>query len=61
MARPIQATPTLRGEDAKRLLRDLEDVCSPEEAQRRIEYGRKLRAEMMRPKSPRQTNAKRRG
>jgi hypothetical protein len=35
MARPIEPTPILEGEDAERLLRDLENVCSPEEARRR--------------------------
>lgn len=53
MASPIEATPTLKGADAQRLLRDLEDVCSPEEAARRIERARAVRAEMMRPKIPR--------
>jgi hypothetical protein len=50
MARPIEATPTLEGEDAERLLRDLADVCSPEEARRRIKYAREQLAEMTRPK-----------
>ena len=50
MARPIEPTPILEGEDAERLLRDLENVCSPEEARRRIEWARAKRAEMMRPK-----------
>jgi hypothetical protein len=50
MASPIDATPTLKGADARRLLAELENVCSPEEAARRIERARVLRAEMMRPK-----------
>jgi hypothetical protein len=50
MASPIDATPTLKGADARRLLAELENVCSPEEAARRIERARSLRAEMMRPK-----------
>jgi hypothetical protein len=49
MARPIEATPTLTGEDAERLQRDLANVCSPEEQRRRIEYAKRLRAEMMMP------------
>jgi hypothetical protein len=49
MARPIEPTPTLRGADAKRLMDELRDVCTPSEAQRRIEYARAARAEMMRP------------
>ena len=36
VAKPIEPTPVLKGEDAERLLRDLEKVCSPEEAERRI-------------------------
>ncbi len=32
----IEATPVLNAEDSDRLLRDLKDVCSPEEAERRI-------------------------
>jgi hypothetical protein len=51
MARPIEPTPTLQGEDAERLLRELANVCPPEEAQRRIELARRERAEMMRPKN----------
>ena len=35
MARPIEATPPVEGEDAVRLLRDLENCCSPEESERR--------------------------
>lgn len=50
MARPIEATPTLRGRDAKRLLDDLARVCSPEEQARRVQHARKQLAEMTRPK-----------
>jgi hypothetical protein len=50
MASPIEATPTLRGKDAKRLLSDLKSVCSPEESARRIRYAKEQVAEMMRPK-----------
>lgn len=50
MSRPIEATPTLEGKDAERLLRDLEKVCSPEEARRRIEYAKVELARMMQPK-----------
>lgn len=53
MASPIEATPTLKGADARRLLAELEDVCSPAEAARRIKYAREQVAEMMRPKIPR--------
>lgn len=50
MAKPIQPTPTLRGEDAERLLRDLVDACTPAEAERRIAYARRQLAEMTRAK-----------
>lgn len=36
MAKPIEPTPTLYGEDAEALLRELENVCSEEEAERRL-------------------------
>jgi hypothetical protein len=52
MANPIEATPTLKGEDARRLLEDLQEVCSCEEKARRIARARAARAETMRPKSP---------
>lgn len=35
MAKPIEATPTLHGEDAVRLLESLPNVASPEEIARR--------------------------
>jgi hypothetical protein len=50
MARPIEPTPTLKGKDAKRLLRDLADVCSPEEARRRQDTARSALDELTRPK-----------
>jgi hypothetical protein len=43
-------TPVLEGEDAERLLRDLENHASPEEMERRTEAAEKLLAEMTRPK-----------
>ena len=47
----LAAAPTLLGgEDAERLLSDLEDVCSPEEAARRSAYARDQIEEAMRPK-----------
>lgn len=51
MAKPIDPTPTLHGEDAYRLLRDLEDVCNPDEARARVTMARQELAEMMRPKT----------
>lgn len=51
MARPIEPTPALRGEDAKRLLREVEQVCSPDEIKRRIERAKQMRASMMLPKN----------
>jgi hypothetical protein len=51
MAKPIESTPTLQGEDAERLLSDLANVCSVEESRRRATYARSTLAEMMRPKS----------
>ena len=49
MARPIEPTPVLEGEDAERLLRDLENTCSPEEARRRVQKARELLAKVMVP------------
>lgn len=40
MAKPIEATPPLFGEDARRLLESLEDCASPEEISRRREESR---------------------
>lgn len=50
MARPIEPTPKLSGEDAERLLSDLANACSPEEADRRIALGRGELARMLRVK-----------
>lgn len=47
MARPIEATPPLDAEDWSRLVRELEDVCTPEEAERRIAWARRELARMM--------------
>jgi len=47
MARPIEPTPVVEGEHAERLLEQLEDVCSPEEAARRIAAARKLLAKVL--------------
>lgn len=49
MARPIEPTPVLEGEDAERLLRDLENTCTPEEARRRVAKARELLAKVMVP------------
>lgn len=51
MASPIEATTTLRGEDARRLIESLENRCSNEEAERRMAWAKKAMAEMMRPKN----------
>ncbi len=51
MASPIEATPTLRGEDARRLIESLENRCSNEEAERRMAWAKKVMAEMTRPKN----------
>ena len=40
MARPIEPTPKLRGEDARRLLRDLERRCTPAQYKARVEAAR---------------------
>lgn len=39
----------LEGEDAERLLRDLERTCSPEEAKLRVQKARDLLAKVMIP------------
>jgi len=51
MARPIEPTPSLEGEDADRLLQELESVCSPEEAKRRTDWARKLLSQVIVPKT----------
>ena len=50
MARPIEPTPTLSGDDADRLLADMEKRCSVDEARRRVAAAKIALAEMMRPK-----------
>ena len=42
MALPIEPTPVLEGEAAEELLAELEAVCSPQEAARRIAAARAL-------------------
>jgi hypothetical protein len=49
MARPIEATPVLEGEDAGRLLEELEHVSEPEEAERCVAAARKLLAKIVVP------------
>jgi len=58
MAKPIEPTPPLDAEDSERLLRDLENVCSPEEAERRRATAKRWLAEVTRPK-PRHDDARR--
>lgn len=50
MARPIQPTPALSDKEAKRLQRELANVCTPEEARARIELAKKALTELTRPK-----------
>lgn len=50
MARPIEPTPPIVGEDAERLLAQLEQVAPPEEVARRIEEAERFLAEVMSPK-----------
>lgn len=50
MAKPIEATEPVEGEDAERLLEDLKKVCSPEEMQRRKAAAREFMAQVYRPK-----------
>ena len=40
VAKPIEATPPVTGEEAEALLRQLKVVCSPEEAARRLQMAR---------------------
>jgi hypothetical protein len=44
MARPIQATPVLKGEDAERLLDSLKDIASEEEIASRMKAAREFLA-----------------
>jgi hypothetical protein len=41
VAKPIEATPPVTGEEAEELLRQLKVVCSPEEAARRLEMAQR--------------------
>jgi hypothetical protein len=50
MARPIEPTPVLTGKDAKRLQRELANVCTPEEARARIAHAKKSLVELTRAK-----------
>lgn len=50
MARPIEATPDLYGEDAERLERQVANPCSLEEQKRRAAAAEAFIAEMSRPK-----------
>lgn len=50
MAHPIEPTPTLRGEDAQRLIASLDDRCSNQEAERRMAWAKNTLAQMTRPK-----------
>lgn len=56
MARPIEPTPSLSGADADRLIRDLADVCPPEEARARMAQARTARAAMMESAEPEPLN-----
>jgi len=40
--RALSATPDLEGEESARLMEDIEHVCSPEEARRRIEAAQRF-------------------
>jgi hypothetical protein len=51
MARPIEPTPPVTGEDAERLLEQLEKVPPPEELARRIAEARKFVADVTSPKT----------
>ncbi|TKC95157.1 hypothetical protein E8A74_47520 [Polyangium fumosum] len=50
MARPIEPTPPLSGEDAEELLASLEKVASPEEVEKRLEAAKRYLADVKRPK-----------
>lgn len=54
MAKPIEPTPPLEGEEAEKLLAELKDVCSPEEAARRLRASREFLTRVMKPKDWRQ-------
>ena len=46
MALPIEPTPVLDGEAAEELLEQVKDVCSPEEAERRIAAAQRFLAKV---------------
>jgi len=46
MARQIEATPEVSGEDAEQILREIKNVCSPEEVKRRVEKAKKFLEEV---------------
>ena len=50
MARPIEPTPTLEGQDAERVLKSLESTAPPEEIARRRAQAREFVASVTRPK-----------
>jgi len=50
VAKPIEPTPPLEGLEAEQLLAELKNVCSPEEADRRLQASRAFLADVMRPK-----------
>lgn len=53
MASPIEATPTLYGEDAQRLIDSLGERCTHEEAQRRVAMATRVLTEMTAKRTPR--------
>lgn len=42
MARPIEPTPELDADEWAELMHDVENVCTPEEAKRRIAYAERV-------------------
>lgn len=50
MARPIEPTPALAGEDAQRLRTDLKQSCSADEARRRMDQADRLWKTMQQPR-----------
>jgi hypothetical protein len=55
VAKPIEPTPPLEGEEAEKLLAELKDICSPQEAERRLRVSREFLAKVMKPKGWRQS------
>jgi hypothetical protein len=49
VAKPIEPTPPLEGEEAEKLLRQLKDVCSPQEAERRLKLANAFWDKYVRP------------